>query len=70
MLLLRSMLFLLSLVFATVIIRRVALMVVSGPHTMKYYDIDDEDVYISCGVGVECLLESVGESPRGDFLLY
>ena len=37
---------------------------------MKYYDIDDEDVYISCGVGVECLLESVGESPRGDFLLY
>lgn len=30
---------------------------------MKYY-VDDEDVCISRGVGVECLLEGVGESPR------
>ena len=50
-------------VFATVVILRVALMVVLGPHTMNYYDVDDEDVYISCGVGVKFLLEGVGESP-------
>jgi len=52
-LLLMSMLFLLSSVFATVVIRRVSLMVVSRSPTIKYWD-----------VGVECLLEGNGESPQ------